>query len=184
MNRCVFGILVGSVLATTTLDLGTSQSHRSNTCCCPQKCPGWLLFEDSNYGVPDFWWEESVAVREIIVCEHGIHFLFPAEQDGRPHYVALVIVKPTRELFEARWIPEIGDRPMDVQLARNRTEYKELLTLIDSWWGERFTESGRLDFADACKKPVIVPWRKLVMIWGDKEIKLRGYLDVYMTLPV
>jgi hypothetical protein len=166
------------------LDVGISEARVTGSCYCPQKSDGWRLFADHNRSVPDFWWQDSVAVQEILVCGHGVHFLFTAEQDGRPHYVALVVVKPTRELFETRGIPDIGDPSMENQLTRATRHYAKLMTLLDCWWGEPLSKSSRLDFTDSHEKPIVVPRQGLIMKWDGRETALRGYLDVYMTMLV
>jgi hypothetical protein len=29
---------------------------------------------------------------------------------------------------------------------------------------------------------IVEPWRRLALVWQGRELELRGYLDVYMTL--
>jgi hypothetical protein len=190
--RLRFGLLgrreriVGRVIVTSSIALvaaiGNAQSMRKG--CCPQSTDGWLLFQDSNHRVPDFWRRDSVVVDIVDVCPHGINFYFVSEEDEQPRYVALVIVKPSRELYETRAIHRIGDPPIDVRLERARVKYADLVSTLERLFGVRFSPEGRIDFTNrpVDGRPVISPCRGLTLRWRGNVIELRGYLDVYMTM--
>jgi hypothetical protein len=162
--------------------IGHAQTrHRG---CCPQSSDGWVLFEDSNPRVPDFWRRDSVVVDAVDVCRHGINFYFLSEEDGQPRYVALIIVKPTRELYETRVIRRVGDPPLETCLERAQQKYADLVAALEQFFEVGFTPEGQIDFKEypLGDRPAISPCRGLTLRWRGSVIKLRGYLDVYMTM--
>ena len=165
-----------------TVELGNTQPKDEG--CCPQSSDGWLLFEDSNPRVPDFWRRDSVVVDVIDVCRHGINFYFVSEEDGQPRYVALVIVKPSRELYEKRVIRRVGDPPLETRLERAQRSYADLVAALEQLFEIACSPEGRIDFTNRPfgGRPVISRCRGLTIRWRGNEIKLRGYLDVYMTM--
>jgi hypothetical protein len=144
-------------------------------CSCPQTSRGWLLFADSNTRTPDFWWEDEVLVQEISICPHGIQFRFVAEEGGNPHLVALVFANP---LTSAR----LHTRPDSPWLCKR---YAALRTALSQLLDGALEQTGRIDFQSIPldQRPRIVkPWYRLALAWRNREVELRGYLDVYMTL--
>ncbi len=152
--------------------------------CCPQTGLGWVLFKDSNPRAPDFWCQTPVVVEAIEVCPHGIHFFFVAEEDNQTRYIALVVVKPTRELFETRVRVTLGDPSSDTWLRMQEESYTELLEQLDFMFERDLSHGGRLDFTHEppCQWPIITPVPNLILSWRGVDYKMRGYLDVYMTL--
>jgi hypothetical protein len=181
MRIYLYMFLVVSSLTITSLRAGASDSSATDVCYCPQKSHGWFLYADQNR-IPDFWWQDSVSVQEIILCPHGIHFLFHADQDDQPHYVALLVAQPTRELYKARCFSRLGVPSIESGLSLATERYTRLVNQIDDWSHGQLSATGRLDFTNSHSKPIIVPWRSLILRWGDHQTKLRGYLDVYMTV--
>jgi hypothetical protein len=144
-------------------------------CACPQTSRGWLLFADSNPRTPDFWQEDEVVVEEIAICRHGIRFLFVADEGGNPYLMALVFANPvadTRLYRRSDWTRLCG-------------EYTALRTALERFSDGALEGTDRLDFQGTPRgeRPRIVqPWCRLALVWRDREIKLRAYLDVYMTM--
>lgn len=148
---------------------------QDGSCTCPQTSRGWLLFVDSNTRTPDFWRKDEVVVEEIAICPHGVRFVFVAEEDGNPYLTALVFANPVADtrLYRRRDWTELC------------SDYSALRTAVGELAGGGLEQAGRLDFRDTPfgNRPRIVqPWRRLALIWRGREIKLRGYLDVYMTM--
>ena len=141
-----------------------------------------MLYEDYNRVVPDFWWR-TVTLRELVVCDHGIHFMFNEDQDERPHYVALVIVRPTWELYNTR-VRQFQKGPSELWMRNAENTYVRMLNEL-TYVGVQL-ESGhvRIDFSREPEEhcPKISPWNNLRVIWGGVEVELRGYVDVYMTM--
>jgi hypothetical protein len=176
-----------NALATTILVLGgpatlTGLTSPAPDCTCPQRSFGWVLFEDSNRGVPDFWWQDSLQVKEITICDHGINFLFLTEQHGNQQVAGLIFVNPSAELIETR----LGLSPCDPrfrsELEHFRKRYSTLLRELNRMSGGKFETGGELDFwnTESDQKPLIInPARRLILKWRGEEIELRGYLDVY-----
>ena len=173
-----------SVFLVWDLTASTGNAQPGNEGCCPQSSDGWVLFEDSNRRVPDFWRRDSVVVDVIDVCRHGVNIFFLSEEDGQPRYVALVIVRPTRELYETRVVARVGDRPLEERLELADRKYAGLLTSLGMLLGVAFSPEGRIDFTNRClaDRPLLSPCRGLTLRWRGREIELRGYLDVYMTM--
>ena len=165
-----------------TAAIGAAESGERG--CCPQSTRGWMLFDDGNRRVPDFWWSDSVSVEAIDVCSHGINFYFVSEEDGQPRYVALIIVKPTQLLYETRVPCALGDEPLNKRLERAQEKYNVLVTSIERLFNTRFCPEGRVDFVQCPlgDRPVISLCRGLVLCWRHGTVELRGYLDVYMTM--
>jgi hypothetical protein len=176
------GLVTALLVGGLTAENASPQS--GNNGCCPQSSGGWVLFEDCNPRVPDFWKRDSVAVDVIEVCRHGINFYFVSEEDGQLRYVALIIVKPTRELYETRVIRKIGDPPLEIRLERAKQKYVELVSTLGQLFGVAFCPEGRVDFTKHPleSRPLISPTSGLTLRWRGSEVKLRGYLDVYMTM--
>jgi hypothetical protein len=153
-------------------------------CRCPQSSFGWVLFEDSNRGVPDFWWQDSLEVQQIAVCRHGISFLFLAEEAGNLHVAALVFVNPSEEFLETRLGYKLYDLPFGRDIAHFKKRYSLLLSRLNCLWNGKFEAGGRIDFRSKTpgQRPLIIdPARRLILRWRSEEIELRGYLDVYFN---
>jgi hypothetical protein len=156
-------------------------------CSCPQSAFGWVLFEDSNPGVPDFWWQDSLEVLEISVCSHGINFQFLACHDGNLYVTALVFADPNGDIGETRsrfedYCIRTGRTPEE-----NGMRYRSLRTALGQIGKGLLETDGIVDFRNSNpeERPVILnPARLLHLRWGDEEIRLRGYLDVFMNLVV
>jgi hypothetical protein len=148
---------------------------------CAISSDEWAIYPDSSPGAPEFWSTPSVEVREITVCGHGLQFLFPAVQDGKPRLAALVFPVPTAELLAQRMGLTPGSRELDAELAHLRQRYAGLLRVLDDlsggWVGEM-----RRELPGDPERPRIWP-TPLVLNWGDARHPLRGYLDVYFTDP-
>lgn len=181
-GRKAVGVI--AVLFLTAVTAAVESSGAGGNGCCPQSGGGWMLFEDSNPRVPDFWKRDSVVVDVIEVCRHGVNFYFISEEDGQPRYVALVFVKPSRDLFETRVPRRAGDPPIEERLERARARYVDLLTNLERLLGANIVPEGRLDFTNRPfdERPVISRRRGLSLRWRGGEFDLRGYIDVYMTM--
>ena len=161
----------------------TALSQRSDvrsSCPCPQKSIGWLLFEDKNRSVPDFWKEESVPVEEIYECCHGLNILFTADQDGESRLVALIFVRPSMELVRTRLINRWCDSSHEKKLAFLEERYVALRGGLENIFGP--IGSNMLDFRGRSKRPAISPRDGLILAWEGKDLELRGYIDVYMSM--
>jgi hypothetical protein len=152
-------------------------------CPCPQASLGWMLFNDSNRGTPDFWWTPSVDVREIFVCEHGVQFLFLTRQRGLLLHTALVFPKPSRRMLAARLGLAPGSEKLESEYAHFRERYDSLLEELRSLSGGSLVEGTLVAFDRATgeSRPVIVPNHRLELRWRGEVLKLRGYLDVYFA---
>jgi hypothetical protein len=170
--RCLAGALVIAI-ATATPGLVAGKPRAG--CSCPQTSGGWLLFPDSSLRTPDFWWQDAVVVQEVTTCRHGIQFKFMAEERGNPYLVALVFTTPPAA-SRRRGEPFKPVR----SLAVLRSQVNEVM-------GPELEAFGRLDFKHVPmdQRPLIVqPSRRLLLEWEGREVELRGYLDVYMTLLI
>ena len=150
------------------------------SCPCPQKSIGWLLFKDENRSVPDFWNEDSVYVEEIYECSHGVNVLFTANQDGESRCVALIFVRPSIELVRTRVIFRSCDSSRERKLAWLEERYAMLRSGLENIFGPMGTNV--LDFRGRPKRPTIVPGAGLILRWEGRELKLRGNIDVYMSM--
>lgn len=149
-------------------------------CSCPQRSIGWLLYKDENRSVPDFWSEDSVSVEEIYECAHGVNFLFTADENGLPRYVALIFVRPSIELVLTRLIPRLGEPSPESKLAHLERRYAALRDGLEDLFGPM--DSRVLDFRDRTRRPTIAPRNGLILKWDGGDLELRGYLDVYMSM--
>lgn len=164
----------GALAATTALSGGVGTAS-DGSCTCPQTSRGWLLFADSNTRTPDFWREDEVVVQEIAICRHGIRFLFVAEEDGNPYLMALVFANPVADTRLYR-------RPDWTRLC---SDYSALRTALNGLTDGLLERTGHLDCQGTPwhERPRIMrPWCRLALVWRDREVKLRAYLDVYMTM--
>jgi len=155
-------------------------------CLCPQASLGWMLYVDSNHGAPDFWWTDSVTVREIFVCRHGVQFLFVTRQRGAWHHTALVLLKPTRDLLAHRLRLEPGSDMLESEFDHFRKRFEALTGSLEEISGGALVEGARIQFQEGSSNPppVIVPNTRLELHWRERTLKLRGYLDVYFSLVV
>ena len=117
-------------------------------------------------------------------CEHGVYFFFFSIEHSEARYVSLVIVKPTQKLYETRVRVTPDDEPLDKRLRDAQTEYGALLERLDSIFGDQLSSGKRLEFGslNVADSPIINVRRTLALNWRGQTCKLRGYLDVYMTL--
>ena len=150
---------------------------------CPEDSYGWMLFEDSNPRTPDFWREDSLSVESIVVCPDGVSVIFNADEEGQRRCVALVVMNPSRAFLRARTGSLYGDR-FEEELAHARWRYATLVRDLSEAAGRDLARGGRIDFfgMPRAERPVLRPSRGLVMTWHGEEFRIRGYLDVYMTL--
>lgn len=173
--------------------LVASQSHPSSATqrwcgdstypSCPQQSMGWTLFVDANLGTPDFWWTDSVTVREIYRCEHGVQFLFLTKQKGRLSHTALVFPKPSPRMLAERLDLEPGSRKLASEYEHFAGRYEALTKALEELSGGTLVVGARLSFQDKTTEgaPIIVPKHLLALRWRGQELKLRGYLDVYFA---
>ena len=178
-----------TALATTILILGgpailTRVSIAAPYCSCHRGSFGWVLFEDTNPGVPDFWRQDSLKIQEITVCDHGISFVLLAEDHGNLQVAGLVFVNPSEKLIETR----LGLRPCDprfvTELEHFRKRYSFLHRELNRLSGGQFETGGKIDFSntESDQRPLIIdPARRLILKWRGEEVELRGYLDVYLN---
>ena len=158
---------------TSNVGEGWAEERFHPACSCALASRGWLLFQDSTPGTPDFWWQSEIVVQEITICAHGIEFRFMAQEQGNPYLVALVFTTPPLRLGRRNELP-VEQRRLDA-----------LQTKVRGLMGGALDEFGTMDFHHAIseERPRIrEPWRRLILIWRDQEVELRGYLDVYMTM--
>lgn len=150
---------------------------------CPQQSMGWTLFVDANLGTPDFWWTDSVTVREIYRCEHGIQFLFVTQQKGQRCHTALVFPKPSRRMLAERLDLAPGSERLAAEYAHYAARYDALTKALEDMSGGMMVDGVRASFREwvVGDTPVIVPKERLALRWRGGELLLRGYLDVYFA---
>ena len=155
---------------------------------CPQKTDGWLLYDDSSKKVPDFFWEDSVEIREMLICGHGVHLYFVSTSRGQVYYTSLAIVNPTLDFYFERvegGMPpaERGWSSPEEWVEKTAERYQKLRQTLKQWLGDSFAEHAPIDFKDVPgrRRPNLHPSRGLTMMWGKEEIRIRGYLDVYFN---
>lgn len=150
---------------------------------CPQRSMGWMLFVDANHGTPDFWRSDSVVVREILVCEHGVQLLFVARQDGRMQHTALVFPRPTATLLADRLGLASGSARLAAELRHFTERYTALNAALAALTGGVLEVGARLTLAERgpTAPPILIPNRRLALRWKGEEVLLRGYLDVYFS---
>jgi hypothetical protein len=148
---------------------------------CPQTSSSWTIWPDSAPGAPDFWWKpDAVTVEEISLCAHGIHFVFPAEQDGTVRPTALIFPYPSPELLAGRLGLAAGSDKLACEHEHFQRRYAALLDGLERLSGGSLTGRARETFAPSDPdQPRIVPNSRLALLWRGEELALRGYLDVY-----
>jgi len=173
MRLRTFSFTAGAVAAAAVA--AGAVGAQDGSCTCPQTSRNWLLFADSNTRTPDFWREDEVVVEELAICPHGVRFVFVAEEDRNPYLTALVFANPVADtrLYRRRdWTALCG-------------AYSALRTAVVQLAGGGLEPAGRLDFRDSPwgdRPRIVQPWWRLALLWRGREIKLRAYLDVYMTM--
>ncbi len=169
---------------TVALLLARSPSSSGSSCFCPQISTGWLLFQDSNRGIPDFFSIDKVSVQEIDVCEHGNQMLFMSEQNGNMFLTALVIVRPDREFLKTRLGGWDNLFRLDSLHEKYLGSFSVLIADLTSASGGTLAWGVRMDFLSLpqCDRPYIEPPKELILQWNGMAIPLRGYLDVYYTM--
>jgi hypothetical protein len=153
---------------------------------CPQTSSRWTLYEDSNPGAPDFWWKtDPLEVREISLCDHGIHFVFQAMHGGRLRTTALVFPRPSESMLAERLGLEPASEALETEFVHYRDRYTSLLSEIERISRGALVERTHARFDSSCDGdgPSIVASRRLELLWNGEALKLRGYLDVYFLEP-
>ena len=152
--------------------------------CCPPQSMGWTLFLDENIGTPDFWYTvDSVTVREIYRCEHGVQFLFVTNQGGRPTHTALVFPNPSRKMLAERLGLELGSAKLEQEYNHFAARYAALTKALEDLTGGTLVVAARVSFENpvGADAPIIIPKNLLALRWRGQQILLRGYLDVYFA---
>lgn len=163
-----------------------SSMSADRICPCPQRAPGWLLYQDSNGDIPDFFSDKRVIVQEIQICEHGISFLFISEQNCNWHISALVIVRPSEEFLRER----LGAWDSLTRIKKLKEQYLgryfSLFFDLKKASNGKFRSGSRMNFLrySEDERPAIEPPKDLILHWRGHEIPLRGYIDVYYTMIV
>jgi hypothetical protein len=183
-SSSVLAALLLLVFVPTLADV--REAHR---CFCPQTSEGWILYDDNSRRVPDFLRSRTdVEVKEILVCEHGMHFFFNATQDGQPYYVSIVIVRPVPALFRTRdsAYRHFYRRPGQSIETRSRCAmraYEEYVGALRELLGDSFTQFRRIQFVTDgnLSAPRLYVEPPLRLQWRGRTIELRGYVDVYFS---
>lgn len=169
--------LAATVLA-VSLQTAFVRTSSAQDCSNLPDSGGWVLFADSNRGVPDFWTQDSLDVQQIAICPNGVSFLFLATEGGSLYLAALVFVNPLGMLWRFG-----GSRtPSDFGLEYYEGRYSTLLEDLEHIAGGVLEPGDRIDFRmlSPSERPRIVdPSRRLLLRWKNQEVQLRGYLDVY-----
>jgi len=182
----LLSVLVVLPAPASAVDPGCGDS----VCRCPLSSFGWTLFRDDNRCTPDFWWADSVTVQQIIVCEHGVQFLFEVDQQGEPRNASLVFPAVTRELLVDRLDLEPGSAMLESEFRHFRKRFDDLTGSLERISGGTLHAGSRMTFPTRGRArppeavPVIVPQKRLELLWRGAVLKLRGYLDVYFSVVV
>ncbi len=68
------------------------------------------------------------------------------------------------------------------QLSRAQKAYHTTRAGLMSLFGS--IGPSPVSFRTMRERPIIVPWRALLLKWRGEELNLRGYIDVYMTMII
>jgi hypothetical protein len=183
-------ILLSALVASPVPAAAIDPGCRDSVCRCPLSSYGWTRFEDENRCTPDFWWIDSVTVREIVVCEHGVQFLFVVDQHGESRNAALVFPNPTHELLVDRLDLEPGSAMLESEFRHFRQRFDNLTGSLERISGGALRAGSRVTFPTRGRArppepaPIIVPKERLELLWRGAVLKLRGYLDVYFSVVV
>lgn len=172
------------VFITAHSSYASAQELLPAQCWCPQTSKGWMLYDDIN-PVPDFFDQDKIEVREILICTHGIHFFFFTTQNGREYYTSLIIVKPTIQLYAIRKPPrnrKLGCLTLEDRLKRGLERYEWVMGELERVLGDAFGKKSLIQFEDELSPPIICPPKGLILRWKERELKIRGYLDVYLSV--
>jgi len=158
-------------------------------CFCPQTNTGWMLYGDNSRRVPDPVRDRlDVELREILVCDHGIHLYINAHHDGQPYVMAFVIVRPVPELFRTR--PSAYDHfyrwpghSIETRSSRAMAAYNGYLDELRKLLGDSYAESRHVQFGTdrLATPPRLHIGPPLRIRWHGRALELRGYVDVYFS---
>jgi hypothetical protein len=158
-------------------------------CFCPQTTTGWMLYDDNSRRVPDAVRNHAdVELREILVCDHGIHLFFNAVQGGQSYFVAFVIVRPVPELFRTRqsaydhyyrW----PGYSIETRSRHAMTAYNGYLGDLRDFLGGSYAEFRHILFRTErhTAPPRLHIGPPLRILWRGNTVELRGYVDVYFS---
>lgn len=172
--------LVATLLAVHTAPALVGTRDAETSCTCPLHSRTALLFEDCSRRVPDFWWEDSLAVQEIVVCSRGISFVFVGHDEGSLFLSVLVFPDPLGDA----WDSERHRPPIPEGRSSDADRYRDLLAALSQAAGYALDTGARFDFgAPSCgPRPCIIdPRREFFLRWRGRSVPLRGYLDVYLS---
>ena len=172
--------LVAMLLTVHTAPTLAGIPDTETSCACPLHSRTALLFEDCSRRVPDFWWEDSLAVQEIVVCSRGISFVFVGRDEGSLFLSVLVFLNP----FGDAWDSERPRPPILEGRSPDADRYQALLDALSQVAGYALDAGARIDFgAPSCgPRPCIIdPRREFFLRWRGRSVPLRGYLDVYLS---
>jgi hypothetical protein len=155
----------------------------SGPCDCPEMTSGWVLFDDSSRRVPDFWRRDSLEVQQIILCRHGLTFVFLARDAGSLYLASLMMVDPTAAAPRlAQKLSEWRDDP-----GTRGEKYTRIVQAVRELSSDLLAPGRAVDLrlAPADQKAWIFrPSSRLALRWHNREVILRGYLDVYLRAIV
>jgi len=179
------------VAAFCILSLGILASSPATTshgdgCACPERSSGWVAYPDSARGAPDFFKKSSIQVREIVLCDRGVHFLFRAKQAGKARESCLVVGEPTLEESLNRLpvdsVPSDADVEQIVQrLDWDRGVFRERMKALRSVLRQEASGNCNVSFKTGWFRdaPRIYPGAPIRLRWEGQAVDLLGIPNVY-----
>jgi hypothetical protein len=154
-------------------------------CPCPYYSSDWIILSDTSTSIPDFFFQPYVAVKRMVICEHGIYFFFCAKDKGRHRNTCLAYPKPTEELyykyFERDSLAEdsagggLHSGPQKFLM-----DYEQFKEHLRDMLGRRYKEKRLLYFDRFhTQKPKLSFANPLAFTWRNQASQFQGLLDVY-----
>ena len=155
-------------------------------CVCPENSAEWTVYPDSARGAPDFFFERSIQIREIIICDGALHLFFHATQCNEKRNVCLVIAEPTYAEYLMR-IPSdsvMTDKDFDKlegSVQWGKAVFTERMNQLKEFLQNRLGENQGVTFKTGWLRypPTIWPGQPLLLRYRGRMIELVGSLNVY-----
>jgi hypothetical protein len=162
-----------------------SGGDEKGECICPNYSSDWTILSDTSTSIPDFFFQPYIAVKRMLVCDHGIYFFFSTKEKGRHQHTCLAYPKPTEELyfkyFEKDSLKEeSAGGGLHAGPQKFLNDYELFKARLQRILGGQYEEL-RLVYFDRhyIHKPTLSFSNPLAFTWKHRRAEFQGLLDVY-----
>ena len=181
MRTPLFAALMLILMSSSSISGGDKEGR----CLCPHYSSDWTILSDTSTSIPDFFFQSYVAVKRMMICDHGIYFFFSAKEKGHHRYTCLAYPKPTEELYYKYFEKDslkhdTAGSSLHSGPQKFLNDYEQFRSKLQGILGGRYEEMLLVYFdRHYIRKPKLSFSNPLAFTWMYKKAEFQGLLDVY-----